>query len=150
MGEMNGVAMRGVGGTSGTVLPLARVLLIEPDDAERHRLSGVLIDAGYAVHTAVDWMEGVRLVKEWQPAVVVLDLALPVGDAGRLDSVLGKGAGWGAPVIALGTADAHGGSAAFPVLPAAPPPGFAAALPVPVLSLDLLDLVEEYSRMWRR
>jgi signal transduction histidine kinase len=54
-----------------------RVLLVEDDADLREALCDALSEAGYTVLTANDGSEGLRLLGEAQPDVVVLDLMMP-------------------------------------------------------------------------
>jgi CheY-like chemotaxis protein len=53
------------------------VLLIEDDRWIRSLLSELLPAEGYSIEEATNGVAGVRLAKEHQPDVVVLDLAMP-------------------------------------------------------------------------
>jgi CheY-like chemotaxis protein len=53
------------------------VLLIEDDSWIRSLLSELLPAEGYSIEEATNGVAGVRLAKERQPDVVILDLAMP-------------------------------------------------------------------------
>ena len=54
------------------------VAVIVEDDADmRNLLAGVLMQAGFEVHTANDGRSGVELVRDRQPSVVTLDVGMP-------------------------------------------------------------------------
>jgi DNA-binding response OmpR family regulator len=56
----------------------ATVALIVEDDPATRALEAVVLEAdGFAVLTAKNGEEGIRLASERQPAVILLDLALP-------------------------------------------------------------------------
>lgn len=52
-------------------------VVIEDDADVRNLLEGVLTQAGFEVHTAVDGREGVEVVRQKQATVVTLDIGLP-------------------------------------------------------------------------
>jgi CheY-like chemotaxis protein len=53
------------------------VLVIDDDRAVRELLQRLLTGAGYAVHTAVDGMEGLTLARELRPSAIILDVIMP-------------------------------------------------------------------------
>ena len=55
----------------------ARVLVVEDDPDVRDLMTVILSDAGYAVSTAGDGEEALRVAAETPPDAVVLDLLLP-------------------------------------------------------------------------
>lgn len=61
-----------------TITAQAQVLLVEDDAATREMLATALRVSGYQVRTAADGLAGLRLLDSCEPAVVVLDLALPI------------------------------------------------------------------------
>ncbi|HET6436424.1 MAG TPA: response regulator [Anaeromyxobacter sp.] len=56
----------------------AVVLLVEDDADIRELMALVLSDEGYAVSTAENGLRGLELARERQPALIVLDLMMPV------------------------------------------------------------------------
>ncbi|MGN7147768.1 response regulator transcription factor [Arthrobacter sp. SAFR-179] len=56
---------------------LGVAVVIEDDDDVRNLLEGVLTQAGFEVHTAVDGRAGVEVVRSRQANVVTLDIGLP-------------------------------------------------------------------------
>jgi DNA-binding response OmpR family regulator len=54
-----------------------KVLVVEDDRALRTYYQSALMLAGFAVLTAVDGVEALRLIEGSQPSAVVLDLGLP-------------------------------------------------------------------------
>lgn len=56
---------------------LGVAVVIEDDDDVRNLLEGVLTQAGFEVHTAVDGRAGVEVVRSKQANVVTLDIGLP-------------------------------------------------------------------------
>lgn len=80
-----------------------RVLLVEDDEADRRRLMGLMEARGYTVHAAADGQEALDYLHDYPPpAVILLDLAMPVLDgvgfrcAQRSDPALG-----GLPVLIM-------------------------------------------------
>jgi DNA-binding response OmpR family regulator len=54
------------------------VAVIIEDDADiRTLISAVLTSSGYDVHTAAAGLEGIDLVREWDPVVTTLDVSMP-------------------------------------------------------------------------
>jgi CheY-like chemotaxis protein len=117
--------------------PLRRILLVEDDEGVREALAELLSAEGYRVDCARDGREALGFAAVVRPALIVLDLSMPVMDGWafraaqladpRLASV---------PVIVLSAA--HGGEAASARL--AP----AAYLTKPVEFERLLTLVHRY------
>jgi CheY-like chemotaxis protein len=54
-----------------------RVLVVDDDPGIRHMLAVLLTEEGYAVRTAVDGEEGLRIASDWQPHVILVDLVMP-------------------------------------------------------------------------
>jgi CheY-like chemotaxis protein len=61
----------------GTNLP---ILVIDDDQAMRNMLETVLLDEGYSVILARNGKEGLELAARQRPALVLLDLMMPVMD----------------------------------------------------------------------
>ena len=77
-----------------------KILLIEDDDRLRRILQLVLLDAGYAVQTATDGEEGIKLWQQSQPDVVLTDLKMqPVDGLAVLN--FGKNNAPSTPIIIL-------------------------------------------------
>lgn len=55
----------------------SKVLIIEDNLTNRAMLEDVLRSSGYVTMSAVEGKEGLRLIKEWGPSVVLLDLVMP-------------------------------------------------------------------------
>jgi len=60
------------------------ILIIDDEDAIRESFSNYLEDEGYQVLTASDGMEGLKLLKEKTPQVVLTDLSMPHMDGLKL------------------------------------------------------------------
>src|ERR1700704_1971013 len=73
-------------GLSGSVLRLvfrltmSKVLLVEDNEMNRDMLSRRLIRQGYEVVVAVDGEQGVEAALRERPAIVLMDMSLPVLD----------------------------------------------------------------------
>jgi two-component system nitrogen regulation response regulator NtrX len=53
------------------------ILIVDDEESVRNSLAGVMRDEGYEVVTAVSGKEGIGLVHETQPSLVLLDIAMP-------------------------------------------------------------------------
>lgn len=88
---------------------MTRVLLIEPEPAERDRIALCLHRAQYSVRSAADSVMGLQIAQEWGPDVVVASLALRCPDgSGIVDTLRTLSHAKHAGVIALlqsGTTD---------------------------------------------
>jgi DNA-binding response OmpR family regulator len=63
-----------VGGLSG---PRTRVLVIEDDEAIQGLVRDLLALEGYDVAGAANGKDGLRLLRDWDPHLIVLDLMMP-------------------------------------------------------------------------
>jgi DNA-binding response OmpR family regulator len=78
-----------------------RVLIVEDDASIRDTLELALAVQGYQVATAANGRDGMVLLREWRPDLIVLDLMMPVMD-GRQFRVEQRLAGCdGVPVLVL-------------------------------------------------
>ena len=85
------------------------VLLVEDNEMNRDMLSRRLRRRGYAVEVAVDGEEAVEKCIELQPALVLMDLSLPVMDGWTATRMLKSNATTSMiPVIALTAHAMHG------------------------------------------
>ena len=57
-----------------------QILIVEDNDMNRDMLSRRLTRRGYTVLGAADGMEGIMVAREQQPALILLDLNLPLLD----------------------------------------------------------------------
>ena len=55
-----------------------RILVIDDDRSILELVCELLADAGYAVHGTVDAIEGLSLVREQAPDLIVLDMRMPI------------------------------------------------------------------------
>jgi len=53
-----------------------RLLIVEDDEAIRSMVVDVLSEEGYEVRSAIEGGEGLRILGEWRPDLVVLDLMM--------------------------------------------------------------------------
>ncbi len=56
------------------------ILIVDDEESVRNSLAGVMKDEGYEVVTAVSGKEGLDLLHEVQPALALLDIAMPAMD----------------------------------------------------------------------
>ena len=88
---------------------MARILLVEDNEMNRDMLSRRLTRRGYEVLIAVDGEQGVALAASESPALILMDMSLPVLDGWEATRrVKAAEATRGIPVIAL-TAHAMAG-----------------------------------------
>lgn len=57
-----------------------KVLIIEDEQSLQTVLSDRLQDEGFDIAVAIDGVEGMRKIDEWQPDVIILDMILPRQD----------------------------------------------------------------------
>ena len=108
----------------------ARVLVVEDDPDTRHLLADVLLDAGYAVFTARDGLDGLQRAAEWRPDLILLDLLMPASNGWAFVDVYRATSPNPAPIIVV---------TGHPLERATLPIGVADALAKPI---DLDRLVE--------
>lgn len=88
---------------------MAKILLVEDDEMNRDMLSRRLMKRGYDVVIATDGEQGVAMARTEDPAIVLMDMSLPVMDGWTATRTLKEDpATAGIPVIAL-TAHAMSG-----------------------------------------
>jgi two-component system cell cycle response regulator DivK len=88
---------------------MPKILLIEDNEMNRDMLSRRLVKRGYEVVVAVDGQEGVQKARAEAPALVLMDMSLPVLDGWEATQALrADPATRSIPVIAL-TAHAMAG-----------------------------------------
>jgi len=91
---------------------VAKILLVEDDEMNRDMLSRRLIKRGYEVVIAIDGGQGVEMARSEDPALILMDMSLPVMDGWTATRTLKDDpATAGIPVIAL-TAHAMSGDEA--------------------------------------
>lgn len=79
---------------------MARVLVIDDDEAHRTLARGILEKGGHEVVEAKDGAEGLRLFGRHRPHVVMTDIAMPELDGHELISAL-RLVDKGVPIIAI-------------------------------------------------
>ena len=88
---------------------MAKILLVEDNEMNRDMLSRRLERRGYQVVIAVDGVEGVRMAQAEAPALILMDMSLPVLDGWEATrQIKAAPATRGIPIIAL-TAHAMSG-----------------------------------------
>ena len=88
---------------------MAKILLVEDNEMNRDMLSRRLERRGYQVVIAVDGVEGVRMAQAEAPALILMDMSLPVLDGWEATrQIKAAPATGGIPIIAL-TAHAMSG-----------------------------------------
>jgi CheY-like chemotaxis protein len=88
---------------------MAKILLVEDNEMNRDMLSRRLVKRGYEVVVAVDGQEGVEKARSEAPALVLMDMSLPVLDGWEATRALRADPATRAiPIIAL-TAHAMAG-----------------------------------------
>jgi len=88
---------------------VAKILLVEDNEMNRDMLSRRLERRGYQVVIAVDGAEGVRMAQAEAPALILMDMSLPVLDGWEATrQIKAAPATGGIPIIAL-TAHAMAG-----------------------------------------
>lgn len=88
---------------------MAKILLVEDDEMNRDMLSRRLMKRNYDVVIATDGEQGVAMARSEAPAVILMDMSLPVMDGWTAARTLkGDPATAGIPIIAL-TAHAMSG-----------------------------------------
>jgi len=88
---------------------MARILLVEDNEMNRDMLSRRLLKRGFDVQLAVDGAEGISMAQSGSPALILMDMSLPVVDGWTATRTLkGDPATRGIPIIGL-TAHAMAG-----------------------------------------
>jgi len=91
---------------------VVKILLVEDDEMNRDMLSRRLIKRGYEVLIATDGQQGVDMARTDKPALILMDMSLPVMDGWKASRTLKEDpATKGIPIIAL-TAHAMSGDEA--------------------------------------
>ena len=94
---------------------MARILIVDDDTDFRDVVSVILEVAGHETQRAPDGRQALRMVNEWAPDVVVLDMFMPNMDgletvvamrrASRGVKIIAVSGGWGRPDDSEGTLD---------------------------------------------
>jgi len=85
----------------------APVLVVDDDPAIRQLMQWALEDQGLPVETAADGREALDRARRHRPALVVLDLALPVLDGSKVSAALRAAHGENLPIVIV-SADRRG------------------------------------------
>ena len=121
--------------TSAASLP---VLLIDDDEDTREIFSLALADEGYRVLTAPNGAAGLDLVRQGPPALILLDLRMPVADGHEFIRAYRQTAGPHAPIILV--------SAITSLADVAREIAADAYLAKPFDLVELLELVSQHTR----
>ncbi|MEX1022111.1 MAG: response regulator transcription factor [Dehalococcoidia bacterium] len=79
-----------------------RVLVLEDEDSIRRLTVDLLTDEGFEVRAAPDGRQGLAILDEWRPDVIVLDLMMPVMDGRAFHAALRSAAsGSRVPIVVL-------------------------------------------------
>ena len=109
LGEVRDLVAASASPAPGTATVMPKILLIEDNEMNRDMLSRRLLKRGYEVVVAVDGQEGVAKARAEAPALVLMDMSLPVLDGWEATRALrADPATRSIPVIAL-TAHAMAG-----------------------------------------
>jgi two-component system, cell cycle response regulator DivK len=88
---------------------VVKILLVEDDEMNRDMLSRRLLKRGYEVLIAIDGQQGVDMARAKTPALILMDMSLPVMDGWTATRTLKEDPATAAiPIIAL-TAHAMSG-----------------------------------------
>ena len=82
------------------------ILVVDDDHNLRQTIQWVLEDEGYTVATAVDGQEAVELAIGQQPALIVLDMGLPLLSGNEVAAQVRSHYGIDVPIVLI-TADGH-------------------------------------------
>lgn len=115
----------------------ANDLLLVDDDHDMLEVIGMLLDAaGYSVRTATNGQEALEAVADHMPALIVLDMIMPVMDGRQFVQVFRERYG-GAPPIVVLTAAEHARSRCQGL-------EVSDVLPKPFDVTKLMEVVERY------
>ena len=82
------------------------ILVVDDDQNLRKTIQWVLEEEGFATQAAADGQEAVEWIREWQPALIVLDMGLPLLDGGEVATHVYDQYGASVPIVLI-TADGH-------------------------------------------
>lgn len=119
--------------------PEQPVLVVDDDPSIRHLVAEVLRDEGFDVATADDGGEALRFVAVEKPAVIVLDMRMPVIDGWEFARAYRRRPGPHAPIVAV-TAEHDARQCGEEI-------GADAVVPKP---FQIDDLVRTIERVYRR
>ena len=114
------------------------VLVVDDDEAIREFVETALSDEGYEVMTAQHGAAALGLIEQRQPAVILLDMRMPVMDGWQFAQAYREQPGPHAPIIVV-TAAREASERAAQI-------GAEGVLPKPFRLVELLDLVETHLR----
>lgn len=79
---------------------MKRILIIDDDPSTTESIGSYLKDIGYEVATASDGLEGLEMVKKFDPDLVISDIRMPKLNGLELYSIL-KGMKFSKPIILI-------------------------------------------------
>ncbi|GAC1348057.1 MAG: response regulator [Ktedonobacteraceae bacterium] len=82
------------------------ILVVDDDQNLRQTIQWVLEDEGHMVETAADGQEAVEQAAQQQPALVILDMGLPILNGAEVAAELRSLYGTAVPIMLI-TADGH-------------------------------------------
>lgn len=91
---------------SDTMSDKGYVLVVDDEDSIRQLAVDVLEEAGYEVRSASDGEDALGVIAEATPALILLDLRMPVMDGQTLFNIL-RAVGDFTPVLVMSAFDAH-------------------------------------------
>ncbi len=112
------------------------VLVVDDDEGIREFVAIALSDEGYEVATATDGAAALELVEQRPPAVILLDMRMPVMDGWAFTREYRRRPGPHAPIVVV-TAARDAGDRAAQI-------GAEGVLPKPFRLAELLDVVGEF------
>jgi two-component system, chemotaxis family, chemotaxis protein CheY len=94
--------------------PAAEILLVEDDRDVREAIAEVLEQEGYVVSVAKNGIDALEMLQTAQPlpAVILLDLMMPVMDGWQFTAAQQKNAQWASIPVVILSADSHVGEKA--------------------------------------
>jgi two-component system, OmpR family, response regulator CpxR len=120
------------------------VLVVDDDEAIRETVTDVLSDEGYTVLLAENGEQALAVLKDRQPAVVLLDLMMPVMSGWEVLEALDEREDLAhIPIVVVSAMCARSSNSERPPNP----PGARMYLPKPIDLNHLLDVVGHYCGM---
>lgn len=86
--------------------PSSPILVVDDDAWIRQALAALLVDEGYRVALAADGQQALSLVSATAPALVLLDMTLPILDGFQVAARLRADHGGSVPIVVM-SADGH-------------------------------------------
>ncbi len=83
---------------------MKRILIIDDDSSTTESISSYLLEEGYEVTTAANGIEGLEMVKKFDPDLIITDIRMPKLNGVELYFVL-KGMKFNKPIIFISSYD---------------------------------------------